>query len=49
MSAVGTINDVYTLQDPPATAGKPSKNPRVVGHPSRVFIFEVTSEAIFYG
>jgi phosphoribosylamine--glycine ligase len=30
-----TINDVPTLQNPPATAGKPSKKPRV-GHPPRV-------------
>jgi phosphoribosylamine---glycine ligase len=30
----GTIDDVPTLQNPPATAGKPSKKPRV-GHPPR--------------
>jgi phosphoribosylamine--glycine ligase len=30
-----TINDVPTLQNPPATASKPSKKPRV-GHPPRV-------------
>jgi hypothetical protein len=48
MSAVRTINDVPTLQDPPATAGKPSKKPRG-GAPSARFEFEVISEAIFYG
>jgi hypothetical protein len=29
---------VSTLQDPPATAGEPSKNPRV-GHPALWLIF----------